>query len=70
MPRNMGVEEITMATIENKDLKDDETLSEVQADEVKGGVGLLLPAVQQVREAARSKPQSASVNTMTTNLKQ
>ncbi len=50
-----------MATIENNDLNAEETLSEAQAKDVKGGVALLLPAVQSAREAARSKDPSSSV---------
>ena len=50
-----------MATIENNDLRVAETLSEDQANEIKGGIALLLPAVQAAREAARPKPLSASV---------
>jgi len=57
----VGVEEITMATIKNNDLNAEETLSDAQAKDVKGGIALLLPAVQSAREAARSKDQSTSV---------
>ena len=50
-----------MAMLENNDLQADETVSEVQANEIKGGIALLLPAVQAAREAAHPKPLSASV---------
>lgn len=50
-----------MATIENNDLKAEETLSDAQTNDVKGGIALLLPAVQAAREAARSKDPSSSV---------
>lgn len=40
-----------MAKIEITDLKEDLSISEDELRHVKGGIGLLLPAVQKVREA-------------------
>ena len=59
-----------MATIENKDLHVDETVSEAQAKDVKGGIALLLPAVQAAREAARVKPQGTTVDALSARTKQ
>ena len=41
-----------MARIEITDLKEDLSISEDELKHVKGGIGLLLPAVQKVREAS------------------
>lgn len=41
-----------MAKIEITDLQEDRTISEEELKHVKGGIGLLLPAVQKIREAS------------------
>ncbi len=41
-----------MAKISISDLQEDRTISEEELKHVKGGIGLLLPAVQKVREAS------------------
>jgi hypothetical protein len=41
-----------MARIEITDLKEDLSISEDELKHVKGGIGLLLPAVQKIREAS------------------
>jgi len=41
-----------MARIDISDLQEDMTISEDELKHVKGGIGLLLPAVQKIREAS------------------
>ena len=41
-----------MAKIEISDLQEDMIISEDELKHVKGGIGLLLPAVQKIREAS------------------
>lgn len=43
-----------MANIEISDLKEDYIVTEEELKHVKGGIGLLLPAVQKVRETVNT----------------
>ena len=51
-----------MGTIRVDDISEKITISEEDVKQVKGGIGLLLPAVQKVREAS-SEPLNPKVRT-------